>query len=253
MLIKQLFGKRAMIIKTIDLRDKTALPIDDFTNGFEVRWDNTLLVTSYSRQQTLVVTRHGELIVMDRSLKRVLDDFSDFAGIHYFEMRCLYQLTGERTFGYVAGNYSLIPTCGRTNPAVAYFMKHHLDNFCLDEETENVLATFKGKKGSLIRVMLDTNLRTFKRMWSATHTVGRIHLLSLENQCRHYGVKKGELARMVNNDRHHPGQHHRDHHESMIFQIMTKIITATAIDIYGENLSTDFYETLLNRYHQSNC
>lgn len=242
-----------LIIETIDLRKLTTLPIKEFTNGFEVRWDNTLLVTRYQQKQTLVLTRYGQLIVLNQSLKKVLDRFSEVAGIHYYEMRCLYQMITERTLGYVAGNYALVPTCGRTNPAVVYFMNHYLDNYCFDEEADAVLATFKGKKREMIRVIIDTNMKTFRRMRRAAHDVGTIHLSSLENLCRHYGARKGDVTGMVRKSAGYNWRQHRQHHESMIFQIMAQTVAAAAMQAYGENFNANFYHVLFDRYHQSNC
>lgn len=242
-----------LIIETIDLRKLTTLPIEEFTIGFEVRWDNTLLVTRYKRRQTLVLTRYGQLIVLNQSLKKVLDRFSRVAGIHYYEMRCLYQMITERTMGYVAGNYALVPTCGRSNPAVVFFMNHYLDNYCYDEDAGAVLATFKGKKRQMIRVIIDTNLKTFRRMRRAAHDVGTIHLSSLENLCRHYGAKKSDVAGMFKKAPSYNWHEHRQHHESMIFQIMAQTVSAAANQTYGDNFSSDFYDVLFERYHQSNC
>lgn len=242
-----------LIIETIDLRKLTTLPISEFTNGFAVRWENTLLVTRYQPKQTLVLTRDGQLIVLNKSLKKVLDAFTEESGIHYYEMQCLYNLVAERTMGYVAGNRALVPSCGRTNPAVVYFMDHQLDNYCLDEDTGTILATFKGRKRMMIRVLIDTNLKTFRRMREAAHAVGAIHLSALETLCWHYGAKKRDLVGMAKKRGQRTWYHQRDHHESMIFQIMLRTVQAAAQQSYGENLTPEFYRALCDRYHQSNA
>lgn len=237
---------------TLDLRQIDQVPITEITNGFEVRWDNTLLVTAYQEGQTLVVTTNGECLVLKRSLRQVLDQFAEASGIHHFEMRALYQMIGERTLGYIAGNFQLVPTCGRTNNQVAYYMNHHLDNCVNDDGT--VLATFLTTKGNFQRVIFPTSYQTFVRLREAANLVGKMHLESLENLCRHYGVKRRAVQGMTSQTSDLVRQQRRDHHEQVIYRIIYNVVAESAMNSFGENFDAAFYRQLKTSFHRvSNC
>lgn len=235
--------------KTLDLRRLDLLPIDEITNGFEVRWNNTLLLTTYRNDQTLVVTTQGRCLVLKRSLKQVLDQFAESVGIHYFEMRALYQMIGERTQGYVAGNYQLVPTCGRTNARVVYYMNHHLDNFVLDDDGA-ILATFMTDHQTYQRVLIDTNWQTFRRLQSAAQQVSKMHLESFENLCRHYGVKRRSVQGMTSQTSPLILKQRRAHHEQVLFQMLNQVVTESALTVYGENFAPHFYSHLKTSFHR---
>lgn len=114
--------------KKIDLMELHRLAIDGEPANYQVRWDNTLLIAAYDQDRTFILTTEGEKLVLKRRLSEVLDRFAEENSIHSHEMGVLYDLVGCRTRGYIAGHHRLVPTCGRSNSQVVYYMVHFLDD-----------------------------------------------------------------------------------------------------------------------------
>ena len=115
------------------------------TTVFQPRWDNVLLMTPYDRERTYILTTDGE-----------------FAGVHQIEMQTLYSIVKGQTMGIIAGHYELVPTCGRGNCWVAYYMAHHVDHYQRNQENNGVLITFKCRSQKLITVAVGTCMKTFE-------------------------------------------------------------------------------------------
>ena len=99
------------------------------TTVFQPRWDNVLLMTPYDRERTYILTTDGEELILEQRLQEVLRNFGEFAGVHQIEMQTLYSIVKGQTMGIIAGHYELVPTCGRGNCWVAYYMAHHVDHY----------------------------------------------------------------------------------------------------------------------------
>ena len=144
------------------------------TTVFQPRWDNVLLMTPYDREQTYILTTDGEELILEQRLQEVLRDFGEFAGVHQIEMQTLYSIVKGQTMGIIAGHYELVPTCGRGNCWVAYYIAHHVDHYQRNQENNGVLITFKCRSQKLITVAVGTCMKTFERLLHQAHEVGKI-------------------------------------------------------------------------------
>lgn len=221
------------------------------TRVFQPRWDNVLLMTAYDRKRTYVLTVNGGELVLERRLAEVLKNFGEFAGVHQIEMQTLYSIVEGRTQGIVAGHYALVPTCGRGNSQVVYYMAHYLDNYQYDKTNNSVLITFKGVNDQLIAVTVDACLKTFQRFLNQARNVGQIQLESVKNLCNRFGIDDREVTQFTCKTTDHERLLHRQQYERVFMDQILKVVQQTADKCYGEDFTAEFYAQLrliLSRY-----
>lgn len=214
------------------------------TETFQPRWDNVLLMTAYDRERTYVLTIGGEELILPKRLHEVVHDFCEFAGVHQLEMQTLYNIVKGRTMGVIAGHYELVPTCGRGNCQVVYYMAHHLDNYQERKASNSVLLTFKGHGGRLISVTVDACIKTFERLLYQAHQVGKIQLETVKNLCNRFGVGDDELVHFSCGTTFHEQTLHRQQCERVLLDQIIKVVKQTADKHYGEDFDDSFYAQL---------
>ena len=218
---------------------------------FQLRWDNVLLMTPYDRKRTYILTTDGKELVLEQPLQKVLRNFGEFAGVHQIEMQTLYSIVKGQTMGIIAGQYELVPTCGRGNCRVAYYMAHHIDHYQLNQENNGVLITFKGCDQKLITVAVETCMKTFERLLHQAHEVGKIQLESVKNLCNSFGIGNNEFTYFTCAATNHEQFLHRKQYERVFMDQILKVVSRTADRCYGEDLTAGFYKQLrriLSRY-----
>lgn len=67
-------------MKTFDFSDLSTIEINAEMEGFQPRFDNTLALTAY-RQQTLILTREGQAVILNCRLQECLSRFRKENGI----------------------------------------------------------------------------------------------------------------------------------------------------------------------------
>lgn len=235
----------------LDTRQLTQVTLDERTNSFQVRWDNVLLLTAYGADETFILTRDGEKIVLQRKLHDVLTRFARENGIPNYLMAVLYDWVGCRTRGYVAGHYRLVPTCGVTNQQVVYYMVHHLEYADSLADDKGMMLIFKGRHRR-IEAVVDTPPKTFQRIVAAADEVARIQLMTHE-YCR-YRYGKVDLEKMgertydsdycVIEDRHQINSH-------IMEETILKVARLAFQETYGEEIDPEFLRSIkrvINRF-----
>ncbi|MBB1080283.1 hypothetical protein H5S09_02460 [Limosilactobacillus sp. STM2_1] len=233
-----------MLRRKIDMTDVANLRIDGVTDNFQVRWDNTLIVTAYDQEQTFILTVDGEQLILRRRLRDVLARFARENSIHSHEMHALYKLVGCRTRGYVAGHYRLVPTCGRTNDQVIYYMVHCLDNAAELVDDKRVEMLLKGKNETY-HVQVDTSYRTFRRIVEAADQVAKIQLQIYE-YCRYqYGkVNSRNVQERPYESDYCVIQAHQRRSEEVLLATILYIVNAAYEETFGEEISPEFAERI---------
>lgn len=175
--------------KTIDLTRPAELQFDEETASFQPSWKNTILMTAYGKERTLVLARDGRCLLLPQPLQKVLDQFASDNGIADYERQALYDWIGvHKGRGYIAGDNRLVPTHGTTNPAVVYYMAYYL--YHTYEAGGRVIASFHGRKKRNFQVIIDTGYKTFVRLLQAADDAAKLQLDILAWQMHSYGVKK---------------------------------------------------------------
>lgn len=214
------------------------------TTVFQPRWDNVLLMTSFDRERTYILTTTGEELVLEQRLPEVLRHFGEYAGVRQIEMQTLYNLVKGKTKGIIAGHYELVPTCGRGNCWVVYYMAHHVDHYQRSQKDNGVLITFKGNNHQLITAAVGTGIKTFERLLHQAHAVGKIQLESVKNLCNSFGIGNNEVAHFTCETTDHEHFLHRQQYERVFMDQILKVVSRTADQCYGEDLTADFYKQL---------
>ena len=91
---------------------------------YQLTWNNFLLLTKYQENKIFILLNNGFRLVINRSIKQVLRDFSH---TNHCYARCnipYYEMLGERNpiKSYVAGRNRLVPSMGTNNAEVVYYM-----------------------------------------------------------------------------------------------------------------------------------
>lgn len=237
--------------KKIDLMELHRLAIDGEPANYQVRWDNTLLIAAYDQDRTFILTTEGEKLVLKRRLSEVLDRFAEENSIHSHEMGVLYDLVGCRTRGYIAGHHRLVPTCGRSNSQVVYYMVHFLDDAAELIDDKRVEMLLRGKNETY-HVQVNTSYRTFRRIVGAADDVAKIQLQIYE-YCRHqYGKKKQEdIHERTYDSDYCVIQEHRRISEKVLMATILHIVELAYEETYGEMIAPEFVERLkrvINRF-----
>lgn len=172
--------------KIIDIASLHREEIDEITTSYQVRWDNTLLVTAYDDEATFILTTEGEKIVLQKRLKEVLARFAQENAIPNYQMGVLYEQVDCKTRGYIAGHHRLVPTCGVTNKQVVYYMVHHLEYAEALADDQGTMLVFNSHRRRC-KVRLDSPEKTFRRIVDAADRVAKIQL-KIHEYCRYqYG------------------------------------------------------------------
>ncbi|MGN1282536.1 MAG: hypothetical protein ACI4UB_01805 [Limosilactobacillus sp.] len=182
--------------KRINLTKITELHYDEETISFAPGWDNTILMTAYDRERTLVLTWDGRCLLLPHPLPAVLEQFASDNDIADYERQAVYDMIGvHKGRGYIAGNNRLVPTHGITNGGVVYYMARYLR----DEHAVNgmVVASFRGRKRHIYRVTIDTSYETFMNLLQAANRAARLQLDILEWKMHNYGVKPVDRQQSV--------------------------------------------------------
>lgn len=239
-----LFRGVLILRRKIDMAKIASLPIDGVTDNFQVRWDNTLLIAAYDQERTFILTVDGEQLVLRRRLREVLHRFACENSVHNHEMHALYQLVDCRTRGYVAGHHRLVPTCGRTNDQVVYYMVHYLDDAAELIDDKRVELLLKGKRETF-HVRVDTSYRTFRRIVDAADRVAKIQLQIYE-YCRHqYGkVNSENIHERPYESDYCVIQAHRRQSEKVLMATILYIVSTAYEETFGEKINPEFIEQI---------
>lgn len=213
-----------------------ALAIDEETTSFQVRWDNTLLVTAYDHDRTFILTRDGERIVLQRSLTEVLSSFARENLVYHYEMAALYGMVGCQTFGYIAGHNRLVPTCGRTNSQVVFFMVQYLDHAAELASDKRVSLRLKGRHETY-HVYVDTSYKTFCRMVRGADEVARLQLQDHECFSQRYGKHRvEELGERRYEDDYCVIEERKRHSKEIRLAEIVGILIAAHTIVYNEEI-----------------
>lgn len=231
-----------MVREIIDMAKLATMKIDGVATNYQVRWDNTLLLTAYDQEQTFILTTDGERLLLRQRLRDVLRRFADENTIHQYEMEGLYKLVGCRTRGYIAGHHRLVPTCGQSNQQVIYYMVHFLDHAAELVDDKRVELLLKGSQGTY-HVLVDTSYRTFRRIVSAADQVAKIQLRIYE-YCRHqYGkVQAVDIQERPYESDYCVLQDRRRLGEEVLLATILAVIRAAHFELYGETMSQEFID-----------
>ena len=191
----------------LDLSKLPEVRIDVETDGFQPRWDNTILMTAYDRTRTFVLTSDGRHLVLGHSLQETLTKFASDNDVDDYIMRSLYREIGQcKGRGLIAGNNRLVPTHGKTNKHVAYYMANLLDSHDHCNQRDMELAAFVSE-GQTYYVYFDTGKKTFKQLIDAADEVASLQLDALTWLKHNFGVEVLEERRGVHTFR--DGQRYR--------------------------------------------
>lgn len=226
----------------IDLSCLEKLEIDEETIAFQPRWENVLVLAAYGKDKTFILTIRGEKIILHQRLKTVLRDFSMQMGIRQIETRTLFKMVNERTFSFVAGHYTLVPTCGHGNQQVVYYMGHHVDHLQKDPQRNAVLISFAAQD-KLVHISVDSCYRTVERLLTSANEAGKIQLEMLKNLCHQFGVQSDEFARYTCSTSHENRLYRLQHEQVFLGQII-EAVQQTAEQQYAEDLPPAFYRQL---------
>lgn len=169
---------------------------DEETVSFQPGWDNTILMTAYDKDRTLIFTWDGRCLVLPRPLQAVLDQFACDNDIADYERQAIYDMIGvHKGRGYIAGNNRLVPTHGTTNAAVVYYMARYLVD--KHEVAGQVVASFQGYGEQIFRIVIDTGYQTFMNLLLAADRAARLQLDILDWMMHNYGVKQVDRQQSV--------------------------------------------------------
>lgn len=214
------------------------------TEAYQPRWDNVLVLKAYDRETTYLMTKQGEELLLRKRLSEVLHDLSQLAGVHQVEMQTLYKIVRGQTRGLIAGHYELVPTCGRGNQQVVYYMAHHLDHYQRNQANDGVLLSFHGDGHQLINVTIDACYSTFERLKKQADEVGKIQLEGVKDICGRFGIQPSDFAQYTSGLTLHERFLHREQYERVFMDQIMKVVQRTAERCYGEDFSGDFYSQL---------
>lgn len=173
-------------MKTFDFSDLSTIEINAEMEGFQPRFDNTLALTAY-RQQTLILTREGQAVILNCRLQECLSRFRKENGICRHELSAYYSLARCQTQAIISGHYRLVPTHGASNRQVVYYMAHHLDTYSYSQKLNRLLIILKGQ-GGLYQLRVDASFSSFGRILAAADQVANLQLANIEGTMWRMGV-----------------------------------------------------------------
>ncbi|WP_267201498.1 hypothetical protein [Limosilactobacillus kribbianus] len=216
----------------LDLSRLTEVQIDAETDGFQPRWDNTILLVAYDQQRTFVLTSDGRYLVLGRPLQETLIKFANDNDVDDYIMRALYGMIGQhKGRGYIAGNNRLVPTHGKTNTHVAYYMADCLDNHFHCKHRDMELATFVSE-GQAYSVYFDTSAQTFSQLIRAADRVASLQLGKLTWDKHNFGDDALEERRGVRT--FHDGQRYRQDCHDIRYAVMMELLRQTCFEYCSE-------------------
>ncbi len=172
----------------IDLGRLSTIPIDGEIKNFQVRWDNTILITAYDAQRTFILTDDGHRLLLRSPLRVVLKRFCEDNDISPFKIAATYRrINHSKGRGYICGRWLLVPTHGTTNANVAFYMAHFLKYHCWCKERDRVMCKFECLHYSC-DVYVDTSLASFDKIINAADRVSYRQKVALIAQCNNYNL-----------------------------------------------------------------
>lgn len=212
----------------LDLSKLPEVRIDVETDGFQPRWDNTILMTAYDRTRTFILTSDGRHLVLGHSLQETLTKFASDNDVDDYIMRSLYGKIGRsKGRGLIAGNNRLVPTHGKTNKHVAYYMANLLDSHDHCNQRDMELAAFVSE-GQTYYVYFDTAKKTFKKLIDAADAVATLQLDALKWLKHNYGDAKIEERRGVRTFQ--DGRQYRQTCHAIMYAKVMEIARQTFLD-----------------------
>lgn len=166
-------------MKTFDFSDLSTIEINAEMEGFQPRFDNTLALTAY-QQQTLILTREGQVIILNCRLQECLNRFRRENGICRHELNAYYSMAHCQTQAIISGHYRLVPTHGASNHQVVYYMAHHLDTYSYSRKLNRLLIILKGRV-NLYQLRVDASFSSFGRILTAADQVANLQLANIED------------------------------------------------------------------------
>lgn len=172
----------------IDLSRLSMVSIEEEIENFQVRWDNTILITAYDAQRTFILTHDGHRLLLRNSLKEVLKQFREDNDVSMFKVGAAYRrINHSKGRGYICGRWLLVPTHGTTNANVAYYMAHFLKYHCWCKQRDRVMCRFECPEFNC-DVYVDTSLASFDKIINAADQVSDRQKAALIWQCNKYNL-----------------------------------------------------------------
>lgn len=161
-------------------------------NQYRLTWDNFLLITHYNDDQTFVLLSSGVRLIINRSLRQVLRDFS---AVNHCYRRCsvpYYEMLGERhpIRAYVAGRNLLVPSMGTNNAEVVYYMAKPLKMHCYSHNEQGMLLMFE-TVDHRINVLVPAYEKKFDKILDQADEISHLHLLEVHEKSHRYGTSRG--------------------------------------------------------------
>lgn len=158
---------------------------------YQLTWNNFLLLTKYQEYKTFILLNNGYRLLINRSIKQVLRDFSH---TNHCYARCnipYYEMLGERNpiKSYVAGRNRLVPSMGTNNAEVVYYMAKPMKMHYYSELQQGMMLMFETSKFA-INVLVPAYANKFQKILAQADEISHMHLLELREKLLRYGMEE---------------------------------------------------------------
>ena len=229
-------------MKTFDFSDLSTIEINAEMEGFQPRFDNTLALTAY-RQQTLILTREGQAVILNCRLQECLCRFRKENGICRHELSAYYSLARCQTQAIISGHYRLVPTHGASNRQVVYYMAHHLDTYSYSQKLNRLLIILKGQ-GGLYQLRVDASFSSFGRILDVADQVANIQLANIEGAMWRMGVYQDSSGLRPASGTYLSHQQGLAIHQQILANYVMAVTNEAFLATFGELLDADFQRRL---------
>lgn len=132
------------------------------TSYQHVSWDNLFFLTAYQPGQTFLMMADGQGLVVDRSVKEVVNEFAKVNQVWALDTKCFYCDYPRRPIAYVDGRHALVPSQGIKDENVVYYMSNFMVHHHFDRRLGGMLLCFQtSEQGHTIKLLLDVSPKSF--------------------------------------------------------------------------------------------
>ena len=96
-------------IQTLQALRQQEWPVTDYQ---VLDWDNAFFITTYRPGQTLMMLTNGQPLVVNRTVKEMVNEFAEAKQIWQLDTKCFYLDSCHCPIAYVAGRHALVPVRG---------------------------------------------------------------------------------------------------------------------------------------------
>ena len=149
-------------IQTLQALRQQEWPVTDYQ---VLDWDNAFFITTYRPGQTLMMLTNGQPLVVNRTVKEMVNEFAEAKQIWQLDTKCFYLDSCHCPIAYVAGRHALVPRQGIRDENVVYYMSEKMVHHHFDRKLGGMILCFKDPAyDQEIKLLLDVASLRFEKI-----------------------------------------------------------------------------------------